>query len=84
MTLAAGGLLGSTATAQEGDDEGGAENGGAGSTDFERPDGVAWRYDGSYQIDTTVATGGRVHTQEGGSISTLDAEEGHSSGKPTT
>ncbi|WP_114575435.1 PQQ-binding-like beta-propeller repeat protein [Saliphagus sp. LR7] len=76
-TLAAGGLLGSTATAQEGDDgEGGAEGGGSGNGDFGRPDGVAWRYDGSYRIDTTVATGGRVHTQENGSISTLDAEDG--------
>lgn len=76
-TLAAGGLFGSTSAAvdEHGDDEDEGE-GEDSSTDFERPDGVAWSHDGPHDIDATVATDGRVYTVADGGVYALDTEDG--------
>ncbi|MFC4990070.1 PQQ-binding-like beta-propeller repeat protein [Saliphagus infecundisoli] len=69
-TLAAGGLFGSLPAAADEHGEGGDDNA------LEEPTGVAWRYDGSHDVDATVAAGGRIYTLADGGVVAIDAEDG--------
>ncbi|MFC6769908.1 PQQ-binding-like beta-propeller repeat protein, partial [Natrinema soli] len=80
-TLAAGGLFGSMAVAQEGDNgeegEGNSEERSTeGGADFTRSDGVTWRYDDPHDMRSATVKSDQLYTSEDGTVYALDAEDG--------
>ncbi|MDG5758541.1 PQQ-like beta-propeller repeat protein [Natronococcus sp. A-GB1] len=72
------GLFGSLSTAADEHGESNEESGegGDGSADFTRPDGVAWRYDGPHDIESTTVEGDRLYTGSDGTVYAIDTADG--------